>query len=794
MSRGAESSPRPSSISWRRLSPAHGIALAYALLAALWILLSDRALELLASPEELVRWGVYKGLAFVLVTGAFLFVLLKRTYGVMEAGYRELRSHQDEIKRLNRLNTVLSLVNQAIVRLPGREDLCRRVCQILVEEGGFRVAWIAWHETGKPRLVPLASAGAEDPFLAAIVRDEVAAEALGPASRAFREDAPVVINDLWSDPRALAWQADLKRLGLCSVVGIPVHREGGPGGVITVYANQPGIFHEREVSLLLEAAADLAFGLDNITREARRREAELRRREAEENQRESEERFRATFEQAAVGIAHVAPDGCLLRVNDKLCTIAGQCREKLIGLRLTSLILAEDQAPIEEGLRALLAGERGDLAAERRFWREEGGAIWTGLVVSLLRGSAGTPRYFIVVVTDISERKRLEEQFLRAQRLESVGTLAGGVAHDLNNLLAPIMMGLELIRMGGVSPSLTPVVDNMERSVRRGAGLVRQVLSFARGLDGVRTRLPLRHLLNEVGMIVESSFPKNIRWDCDLPRDLWPVRGDANQLHQVLLNLCVNARDAMPGGGTLRVSARNVSLAASEIDAPSGESPGPHVLLEVADDGCGMTPAVLGKISEPFFTTKPPDKGTGLGLSTALGIVRGHGGRIAVKSEPGCGTVFLIHLPAEPDTVSADDARFPRVRPALGRGELVLVVDDESSIRDIIRQTLEASGYRVLTAKDGVQAAAIYAQHHASVAVVISDMLMPMMDGPALIGELRRINPRVRVIGVSGQPTENEAASPPVGAPACFLQKPFAGDALLALLRQVVDAPENSPP
>ncbi len=770
------------------MSPVVSIPLSYACLAALWILFSDSALGLIASGDDLLRLSVYKGLLFVAVTTLFLLWLVRSTYGALEAGYRELEAHQEEIRRLSQLNAVLSHVNQAIVRLPGREELCQRVCQILVEHGGFRLAWIGWLEPGGARLAPSAAAGEAADYVLTLRLDvEEGPAACGLSVRALHDRAPCVCNDLLVEPLVAPWRPVFGRHGLHAAVSLPIPYGAEIGGVLNVYADQPGVFHERELALLREAVADLAFGLENLEREARRREAEERRRLAEEAQHESEERFRATFEQAAVGIAHAAPDGCLLRVNDKLCAITGRSREELVGSSLATTLLPEDRAAAEAAIRSLLAAGRGDSTLECRCQLPRGGVVWVGLVTALLRDAADAPRYFISVVTDISERKRLEQQFLRAQRLESIGTLAGGIAHDLNNLLAPIVMGVELVRSQGLPPSLTGVVDNMERSARRGANLVRQVLSFARGVDGARVPLPLRHVIDEVGGIVESTFPKNIVWSAEVPRELWPVRGDATQLHQVLLNLCVNARDAMPEGGRLRLSARNVVLDSGEADPRRGEHPGPYVLLEVADEGCGMTPEVLDRIYEPFFTTKPPGLGTGLGLSTALGIVRAHGGRLDVQTELGRGCVFRLHLPAEPDGSARGSTVPQRARLVPGRGELVLVVDDESAIRDITRLTLESFGYRVLIAKDGAEAVALFAARRTDIAIVITDLLMPTMAGPELIAELRRLEPTLRVIGVSGQSSAGElpSASPESTA---FLQKPFSAEALLALLRKLLDA------
>ncbi len=488
-----------------------------------------------------------------------------------------------------------------------------------------------------------------------------------------------------------------------------------------------------------------------------------------------------------MGIAHVDTDWRFLRVNDRLCEIVGYTRDELMRHPFIDLTVPEDREECDVARRAMLSGERNDYSAEKRYLRKNGDTVWVRMVATLLRDGAGTPKYFIAVVTDITERKKLEQQFLRAQRMESIGTLAGGIAHDLNNLLAPIMMGIELLRLNDLDAGMRGVIDNMERSSKRAANLVRQVLSFARGVDGTRVPLEIRQIIREVEEIVESTFPKSIELRSELAADLWPVVADPTQLNQVVLNLCVNARDAMERGGRLTLVAANVVLDSHYAAMNRGVSAGNYVKIEVTDNGCGIAPDVIDRIFEPFFTTKEPGKGTGLGLSTVLGIVRGQGGFINVYSEPGKGTTFRIHLPARLDAGAAGGALVGGRKLPLGNGELVLVVDDETSIVEITRQTLEAFGYRVLTAEDGGRAVELYERHHREVAVVITDMMMPMMDGPMLMTALRRINPAVRVIAVSGLGANAPAPGDASARARHFLVKPYTAEALLVLLRQVLN-------
>jgi two-component system cell cycle sensor histidine kinase/response regulator CckA len=517
-----------------------------------------------------------------------------------------------------------------------------------------------------------------------------------------------------------------------------------------------------------------------------------RRKLVEEQLRESEERLRATFEQAAVGIAHVAPDGRFLRVNDKLCEITGYTREELTALTFLQLTLVEDRADGDSARLAMLARQHANFTSEKRYRRKNGDIFWGNLVTTLLRDAAGEPKYFISVIADISERKKLEEQFLRAQRLESIGTLAGGIAHDLNNLLTPVLMGVGLLKLSPVDEGTGRVLDTIERSARRGTELLKQVLSFARGVAGERVPINPALVIREIEAIVRNTFPRNLTFEIRIGKDLWTVTGDPTQLNQVLLNLSVNARDAMPDGGLLSINARN-----TEVDAPTAArqqavSPGRYVLIEVSDTGCGISRENLNRIFDPFFTTKESGKGTGLGLSTTLGIVRSHGGFLSVQSEPGQGSTFSIFLPAQkevgPVATPAEEVReLPR-----GRGETVLVVDDEPTVIGITRHTLETFGYRVLTASDGAQAVAQYAAHRRDIAVVLTDLMMPVMDGVALASALKRIDPDVQVIGASGLDSPNGTSRPPIPGVDRFLSKPYAPDALLRAISKALA--ERIPP
>lgn len=332
------------------------------------------------------------------------------------------------------------------------------------------------------------------------------------------------------------------------------------------------------------------------------------------------------------------------------------------------------------------------------------------------------------------------------------------------------------------------MLNVVSSSAKRGADMVRQVLSFARGMEGRRMEVEVKHLIGDIEKIANETFLKHISVRTSIPCGLWTVIGDPTQLHQVLLNLCVNARDAMTGGGVLSISAQNLNVDAQYAALNLEAKAGPYVLIQVQDTGTGIPPEIVEKIFDPFFTTKDVGQGTGLGLSTSLAIVKGHGGFVRVHSRPGTGTSFKVFLPgragSRADAIAERASELPR-----GHGELILVVDDELSVRGITQQTLEAFGYRVLLANDGAEAVAIYAERRAEIDAILTDMTMPNMDGAAAIQLLRQFNPDVIIIATSGLSSHNQTAEATRLGVKKFLAKPYTAETLLKSLREVLHPP-----
>ncbi|MDB6075090.1 MAG: sensory box protein [Verrucomicrobiaceae bacterium] len=509
---------------------------------------------------------------------------------------------------------------------------------------------------------------------------------------------------------------------------------------------------------------------------------------AEQALRLNEERFRQLSEQLSKVLDSSLDAICAFDAKGRFIQVSAACEkiwgyspDELMGTAYMDKVHPQDQSKTRDAAVEIMAGKP-TISFENRYVRKDGAITY---VVWSAWWSEGDQNMFCVA-RDNTERRKLEEQFLRAQRMESIGTLAGGIAHDLNNMLAPIMMSIALLKLQETDHQRLDILTTIEGSAKRGAEMVKQVLSFAQGVTGQQLEVQIAPLLAEVAKIVNDTFLKNIRVSSEIPMDLWTVQGDPTQLHQVLVNLCVNARDAMPLGGSLRLSASNLMVDEHYAGMNIEARPGPYLVIQVEDTGTGMPPEVIDKIFEPFFTTKEVGKGTGLGLSTTLAIVKSHGGFVRVYSEPGAGTKFRVYLPAQTVRAEGGDDAPAKIDLPRGNGELVLVVDDEASVRQITQQTLLAFGYRVLLASDGVEATALYAVQRADVSVVLTDMMMPLMDGPTTIQVLMRMNPQVRIIAASGLNANGMVAKAASAGVMHFLPKPYTAETMLQALHMVL--------
>ena len=485
---------------------------------------------------------------------------------------------------------------------------------------------------------------------------------------------------------------------------------------------------------------------------------------------------------AAVGITAFKASGRCVLANESAAQTLGGTVPRLLELDFRHIASwhASGMLKIAEEVLAAKTPRPGEFHFVSTFGKE----VWLESHFShfVQHGES----HLLHIFSDVTEKKKLEAQFLRSQRMESIGTLAGGIAHDLNNVLTPLLFAVQALKDKVSDEAGRQMLDILETNVRRGASLVKQVLIFGRGIKGERITVQPRHIGREIEHIVRETFPKSLKFESHCPAGLWTITGDPTQIEQVLLNLCVNARDAMPGGGKLSLRLENTVLDENHAAANLEARPGRHVVISVTDTGAGMTREIQDRIFEPFFTTKEPGKGTGLGLSTTLAIVKSHGGFINCYSEPGKGSVFKVYLPASPDV--AVETQSPAHQSSLPRGhnELVLVVDDEEPIRNLAQTMLERFGYRVLLAANGAEAVKLYNSRRNEIALVITDMAMPVMDGPATIAALQAINPNVKVIGSSGLDMNDGAAGAVNTGLKHFMPKPYTAETMLTTLLQVL--------
>ena len=526
--------------------------------------------------------------------------------------------------------------------------------------------------------------------------------------------------------------------------------------------------HARKKAMYTETGELLGFvGTEEDVTERKRAEEQLQEQAA-------------LLHHAQEAIVTCDPAGRIAFWNPGAERIYGWKAEEVLGRNIRAEIHgAENLAAVETARREL--HKKGEWMGEWRQFTKDRREIMVESRCTLVRDEAGNHKVTLIINNDITEKKRLEAQYLRAQRLESIGALASGIAHDLNNLLAPMMMVEHILQLKLSDPHSQRLLETLRSSIQRASSLVKQVVSFARGTEGEQTTICPKYLLKDIKNLLTETFPRSIEIHLNHPLDVWPIQGDATQIFQVLMNLCVNARDAMPNGGTLTLGAEKVEIKETDLAAhPEGKC-GHYVCFPVTDTGIGIAPNIRERIFDPFFTTKEQGRGTGLGLATALRIVTAHGGFIEAASEVGQGAQFKVYLPAAPDA-NTEFAELDLLTSPIGRGELILVVEDEAAIREVTRETLETYGYRVLTASEGAEAVALYAQHLNDVQAVLLDMVVPMMDGRAIIRALRKLNPQCRIIATSGL-LSNEAGNEEV---AQFLSKPFTAEKLLKTLAAVI--------
>jgi PAS domain S-box-containing protein len=486
-------------------------------------------------------------------------------------------------------------------------------------------------------------------------------------------------------------------------------------------------------------------------------------------------------------------DGRIVYWNKGAERLTGWSKDEILGERThTCLYDPEEEDKLRRCHETMM--DEGEWTGELHMRTKDDEELIVESRWTLVRDANGAPDQVLVINTDITERKRLESQFLRSQRMESIGRLVGGIAHDLGNLLMPITLGVKVLRrrLEQTDEKINQVLNMIQKSAERGGNMVEQVLAFARGVEGERVALQLGSIVEEIQDITDETFPESIEVRTALADDLPQVVGDATQIQQVLMNLCVNARDAMPEGGTLSIETQPVELTEADAERTIDADPGSYVCVRVQDTGEGMPEDVMDKIFEPFFSTKEEGEGTGLGLSTAYSIVQSHDGFIDVDSEEGVGTTFWVYLPVSDETEERRALPDEGDGAATGAGERVLVVDDEEFILETTREALRDVGYRVLTASGAEGALQAIEESEEEVDVVVTDLRMPNVDGFDLIRTLRARYPNLPIIAASGVADGRTDEALNAGAQA-FLAKPFTAEKLQAALHEALHAPDEAP-
>jgi PAS domain S-box-containing protein len=505
---------------------------------------------------------------------------------------------------------------------------------------------------------------------------------------------------------------------------------------------------------------------------------------------ERERVYQSTFDEALIGLAQTSLEGRFLLVNRRLCDLLGYTPEELRALDFMTISHPDEVAEDVVAKERLIAGAIDRYTREKRYRRKDGSFVWTNLTVSLHRHVSGDPNYFVATIEDITERKRAEEEARQLHKMEAIGRLAGGIAHDFHNLLTVIVGYADLVlnELKADDP-IRRDVQEIGAAGKSAASLTGQLLAFSRKQMLQPLVLDLNTVVSRMTALLRRLIGEHIRFEWRPEKALDRVRADPGQIEQVILNLALNARDAMPRGGTLSIETANVELDAAHASDHPGAAVGHHVMLAISDTGVGMDRAVQERVFEPFYTTKELGKGTGLGLATVYGIIKQSGGSIFVYSEPEHGTTFKILLPRAEQVAEVVSVQ-PRPSWALGGSETILLVEDQPEARAVARASLARHGYTVLEASQGEEALQIVQDHNQEIHLLLTDVVMPAMSGHELAQRLLQRRPHVRVLYTSGYTDDATVQRDVIESGVAFIQKPFTPADLLRKVREVLDARE----
>lgn len=729
--------------------------------------------------------------ALVLFSASFLYHV--RVRGI-EKRNRELVEHNQEMqrsqcalqqseelqRRLNRELRAISNCNEALIRAVDEQVLLDEICRIVCDDAGYRMVWVGYVEHDQAQTVrPVAWAGVEEGYLseAALTWADTDRGA-GPAGTAVRQEETSYTQDISTSPAFARWRASALQRGYRSVIAFPLKNDkGSVFGVMAIYSAEVDAFTSEEIRLLEELADDLAFGIMVLRGriEHRQTEYELHR---------SEKKYRTFFGQNLAGNYICSPEGTLLACNPAFLRMFGYASE-FEATQTNVVSLYPDPAKRQAFLQQLR--EQYHVSeVKKEFRRKDGAPLYVSenaIGTFDERGELIEIHGFLI---DETERISAEQQLRQAQKMEMLGKLSGGIAHDFNNILA-IINGYSELLLGHRSLDAVSRHDVQEilHAGQQAALLTRQLLAFSRKQVLQPKVLNLDDVIRSLEKMLARLMGDAIEVDIVLQPDLRSIEADPGQLEQIILNLCVNARDAMTEGGSIRLETKNVDIDGTEHGPFSKLPTGCYVSLAVTDTGTGMDTETLSHIFEPFFTTKGTDQGTGLGLATVHSIVKQIGGDIKVESKPGRGSTFYVYLPSRTRREIVE-LREHTPQGHIGGAETILLVDDASALRAILRSRLEANGYTVLEADDGEHAIRISGRERRRIDLLLTDISMPKMNGPSLAKRIIAQRPQMKVLYMSGY--ANPAVAGVVDSNAGFLQKPFSEDELTLKVREILDS------
>ena len=700
----------------------------------------------------------------------------------------EQKQAEQHIRQLNRTYRVLSDINQLIVRERDPQTILDEACRIAVEKGGFLLAWVGWIDPTTKQLKITAHAGASPDtveVLGTIFRNPAMACAF--TAQAIETGRHAVCNDIARDPLAEPWRAAALQRGYRALISLPLMVDGKCTGTCNLYADEVGFFDEEEFRLLDELAVDISFGLDISRRETERHAA------GEKLQKE-QELYTALANATTDQIYFKDREGRFLRISGELARHFGlkDPAEAIGKTDFDFFTEAHARRTHEEDQRIMQTGEPVVAVEEKEAFL--GGRItWVSTTKVALRDARDQITGVVGISRDITERRLLEEQLRQSQKMEAIGQLSGGIAHDFNNLLTVISGHLGLLKDNQqVTPEIGESLGEILTATNRAANLTKQLLLFSRRQVMSTVDLDLNELVNNLTKMLRRILGEDVRMRLDYAPETLTIHGDSGMIDQVLVNLAVNARDAMPNGGSLCIATRGETrIPPAEARRSNPSLPSSYVRLSISDTGMGIPPEIRSKIFEPFFTTKDVGKGTGLGLATVFGIVQQHRGWIELESEPGAGTTFHVYLPRI-TSAPAIRKEAPPAAPSRGQGELILLVEDESSLMDVGVTALRRYGYQVLSAHNGLEALRVWAGHKEEIKLLLTDIIMPDgMSGVQLARQILAEKPSLKVVYTSGYSAQIAGKELPLNEGINYLAKPYELDQLFRTVRTALDSRQS---